>query len=265
METAEPCDIVIPAYNEAGRISATLQAYLTLPSHLRLIVSLDGCTDNTREVVEAIRAQHPNRVRIIENTTNKGKGAAVRAGWAVATAPWVGFVDADNATPPEQFMRIWNAALENTAHSDAPQENASHQGPLQYDAAIGSRLAPGAVIHDSHSLLRRRFSRWFATTVRTLFNLPIHDLQCGAKMFRRTTLAPLLPLLKENGMTFDIELLWQLQQHGTRITEVPIEWTDQPGSATFTTNTAFLRQGLRMLRQVVALRWRLRGASPRRT
>lgn len=239
----ENCDIVIPAFNEEHRIGETLEAYCQLPSSVRFIVSLDGCTDNTREIVEKISAAHPNRIRIIEQHPRIGKGAAVRAGWATATAPWVGFVDADNATTPEQFMIIWNAALHNEQHADG---------------AIGSRLAPGATIHDSHSILRRRLSRWFASVMSMLFGLPFHDLQCGAKVFHRDALQAVLPLLKENGMTFDIELLWHLKHRNARIIEVPIEWTDQPGSATFTNNATFLRQGFRMLRQLCTLRWRLR-------
>lgn len=238
----ENCDIIIPAYNEARRIGATLEAYCQLPTSVRFIVSLDGCTDSTRAVVEKISAAHPNRIRIIEQHPRIGKGAAVRAGWAVATAPWVGFVDADNATTPEQFMVIWNAALHNEQHADG---------------AIGSRLAPGATIHDSHSMLRRRLSRWFASVMCLIFDLPYHDLQCGAKIFRASSLTPLLAQLHEDGMIFDIELLWHLKQRDAHIIEVPIQWTDQPGSATFRNNITFLRHGLRMVRELIALRMRL--------
>lgn len=242
----EMCDTVIPAYNEEHRIGLTLEMYCQLPD-VRLIVVLDGCTDNTRGVVENVSAVHAGRITIVDQQQRRGKGAAVRAGWAHATAPWVGFVDADNATPPDQFMKIWNAARSNT-----------QQGTPSADGAIGSRLAPGAIIHDSYSSLRRTLSRWFASAMSLFFGLPYHDLQCGAKVFRASTLTPLLSQLREDGMIFDIELLWHLKHHGARILEVPIEWTDQPGSTTFTNNTTFLREGFHMLRQLCTLRWRLR-------
>jgi glycosyltransferase involved in cell wall biosynthesis len=94
-----PVSIVIPAYNESARLASTLSALL---EHLagtdaEIVVVDDGSRDDTAVVVRRMLAGVP-RARIVQLPENRGKGAAVRAGVAVATGDALVFMDADLAT-----------------------------------------------------------------------------------------------------------------------------------------------------------------------
>src|SRR5437868_11821910 len=107
MTMPTPYSIVIPAYNEAGRIGGTLQVtieYLTRVSpETELIVVNDGSTDATPAIVrEAFAAADAIQTRLVEHYPNRGKGAAVRAGLLAATRPIALFSDADLSTPIDE-------------------------------------------------------------------------------------------------------------------------------------------------------------------
>jgi dolichyl-phosphate beta-glucosyltransferase len=80
------------------------------------------------------------------------------------------------------------------------------------------------------------------------------DTQCGFKLFRREVAADLFGALRTDGFGFDVELLLLAQRRGYRIVEVPITWIDQPGS-----RVSVVKEGPRMLAQVIAARLRLGG------
>jgi hypothetical protein len=86
------------------------------------------------------------------------------------------------------------------------------------------------VIHQAQAGSRRFASRVFHFIVQLLFQLNIHDTQCGAKVMRREVIEKIHPLLHIADMAFDINLLVAIKRAGFRIREVPTEWTDQAGS-----------------------------------
>lgn len=229
--------IVLPAYNEAHRLLPYLQtivAYLGrrgLSSYEVLVVD-DGSTDETGTLVERTGAQHP-RVRLIRLSRNSGKGAAVRAGMQAATGALRLFADADGATPIEELDRL-EAAIKDGA-----------------DLAIGSRTLAS---RDRRYRVQARLHRTllgnlFNWIVRRLGVRGIHDTQCGFKLFRDTVARDLFSVARTDGYGFDLELLYVAQRRGYRIAEVPINWTDQPGS-----KVRVLRDGVHMLRELLAVR-----------
>lgn len=230
-------DIVLPAHDEADRIGPVLTAYREVVDSpdARFLVAMDGCTDGTAEVVAAHRRADP-RVHALD-FPRMGKGGVLAEAFRHATADVVGFVDADGATPPSEFLRLVDAAR------DA-------------DGAIASRRHHAAVLPGPRPAGRRAASASFATMVRGLFHLPYTDTQCGAKVFRREALDRSLPLLSSRGFLFDVDLLHVMARLGFDVVEVPTVWIDRAGS-----KLALRRDARRMGLAALAL-WLQRIATP---
>lgn len=234
--------LIIPARNEARRIERTLTAYAkAFAQDTEIIVVVNGSTDATAEIVRRIAAPYPH-VSVLEILEAVGKGGAVRAGFALAHGTYVGFVDADMATAPEDYRRILDAAK--TA-----------------DGAFGSRWARGATVY-GRSPLRAVVSRAFIHMTKLLLGLPYEDTQCGAKIFHSRFLSAYLAASRVNDLAFDVELLLLLNRAGARLVEVPTVWVSQPGSAALGSPLAILEHALRMFGSLVRLRW---GAQAPRT
>lgn len=228
--------IVIPAYNEERRIGPTLTRVIEYLDRRRaeyeVIVVDDGSRDATCELVREFAAARP-RVRLLAQSANAGKGAAVRAGVLASRGRDVLFTDADLSTPIEELERL-EAQLRGGA-----------------DVAIGSRAAPGDV-ERRQPLLRRIQGRGFHLVVRALgFRAvaAIRDTQCGFKLFRGSVARALFGELTLTGFAFDVELL-ELAHDRFRIAEVPVAWTHADGSK--------VRPGidaLKMVRDLARIRW----------
>lgn len=232
-------DIVIPAYNELHRIQRTLDHYIRFfDESVHFIVVLNGCRDNTLDIVQTISAKFPSRLTIINIEEAIGKGGAIREGWQKAQAEWVGFVDADGATAPDEFLKLIEASRD-------------------HDGAIASRFLKESKIIARLSWLRTYVSRSAIWIIRLLFRLPYSDSQCGAKLFRREVIIPILPKLSVTNLLFDVELLWWLDYQSRDIIDVPTIWVDQPGSAALGSNKKFLWTAVRTFFSLLALRLRL--------
>jgi dolichyl-phosphate beta-glucosyltransferase len=143
------------------------------------------------------------------------------------------FADADGATPIQELERL-EAAIKDGA-----------------DLAIGSRTLAS---RDHRYRVKARLHRTllgnlFNRIVRNLGIQGIHDTQCGFKLFRQAVAQDLFSVARIDGYGFDLDLLHVAQRRGYRIAEVPINWTDQPGS-----KVRVLRDGFRMLREMLAVR-----------
>ncbi|MBV8081964.1 MAG: glycosyltransferase [Candidatus Eremiobacteraeota bacterium] len=230
--------VIIPAHNEAGRIERTLKEYAEVFADGEIIVVLNNCTDDTAHALRNVTAAC---LRAVEITDPIGKGGAVRAGFMLARAPLVGFVDADGSTSAAEMRRLFGLL----AHADA---------------AIGSRWMPGASLDPPQPLIRRVASRVFNLLARSLTRLPFSDTQCGAKAFRADALARVLPAVETANFAFDVDLLAALARLGARIVEVPIAWRDRS-----TSRLRVVRQSLRMagaLARLAMKRSRLHWAVP---
>jgi glycosyltransferase involved in cell wall biosynthesis len=210
-EQSPRVDIVIPAHNEEHRLGRTLTAYREAcpGAGYRFWVALDGCTDDTAAVA-AWHAAQDARVRVVEYP-KLGKGGVIIETFRRCDAELLAFVDADGATPPSELRRLVRAAR-------------------RADGAIASRRHPASVVPAQRPLKRRIASAGFSLGVRTLFQLPYSDTQCGAKVMHRRVVEQCLPLLTARDLLFDVDLLLTATRLGFRIVEVPTIWVDQPGS-----------------------------------
>ncbi len=207
--------IVIPAYNEEARLGPMLEAYTgyfdpRYGSDVELIVVVNGSRDDTEGVAESF-LESTGSVRVIVEPDAIGKGGAIMLGARHAQGDWIGFVDADGATPPEAF--------DDLVH---------HIGGA--GAIIASRWLPESQVSPRQPLKRRIASRIFNFLVRKLFKVKITDTQCGAKLIRKEALQAVLPKLGLTRWAFDVDLLFQLRRAGFRIIEHPTVWHDVAGS-----------------------------------
>src|SRR4051794_38948298 len=108
---ATPFSLVIPAYNEAGRIGGSLRQAIEYLGKVspdsELIVVNDGSTDTTAEITrQAFSNAGPLKTKLLEHYPNRGKGAAVRAGLFAASHPIGLFSDADLSTPIDEAPKL---------------------------------------------------------------------------------------------------------------------------------------------------------------
>jgi dolichyl-phosphate beta-glucosyltransferase len=214
----EPVEIsvAIPAFEEAKRLPATLARVI---EHLRdlgrsfeLIVVDDGSRDATAEVATQALASLAAPGRVLRLPVNRGKGAAVRTGALAAQGVRVLVSDADLSTPIEEL-----AALERALETGA-------------DVAIGSRALDRRLIARRQPRLRDFSGRLFNLVVRSVALPGIHDSQCGFKLFRRESVAPVFGRARIDGFGFDVEVLAIARHLGYRIREVPVRWSNDSDS-----------------------------------
>ena len=230
--------LLIPAYNEEGRIEPVLRSYAeyfrkNYAGKFQLVVVLNGCRDNTLSVVQRVSAEY-GEVSAVVYEDPIGKGGALIEGLRLAPlTDLIGYVDADGATEPAAFADLVRRSGE-------------------ADCVIGSRWIPGAVLHQMQTGQRRFASRTFHAIVRVLFWTRlknIKDTQCGAKVMRRAAVEKVHSSLCIADMAFDINLLYILKREGFTVLEVPTEWTDKAGS-----KVALGRTSITMLLSVIRLR-----------
>lgn len=200
------CSFVIPAYNEARRLPATLSAIADLSvstlGKCEIIVVDDGSTDSTIEVARAFRAPLC-KVRIVR-VPHRGKGFAIRRGAQLAHGEIVVLCDADLHDSVHEVVRL-QAALNRGA-----------------DIAIGSRWLNHLDCLRSQPLYRRISSRLFNLAASHIVTLPFKDTQCGLKALTRRAANRVFPLLSLDGWSYDIEMIHVALTLGLRVEEVDL-------------------------------------------
>ncbi len=231
--------IVIPAYNEAGRLPRYLDAirrhFDALGSEdYEVIVVDDGSRDGTPGVVRRLAAGWP-QLALIEQASNRGKGAAVRAGMLAARGEVVLFADADGATPIGE-----ERALREAIRAGA-------------DVAVGSRRGGPCGPRADRPWCRDLAGRGFSRVARVYLGLQVADTQCGFKMFCRDLIPALFGPCREEGYLFDLYVLGAAARMGCHLAEVPVEWKEMPGS-----KVRLVRDSWRMLTGLGRIRRSLR-------
>jgi dolichyl-phosphate beta-glucosyltransferase len=205
--------LIIPAFNEEQRLPASLtqlQTYLAACDYSAEVIVVDnGSLDRTAEVVREVSARWP-QLRLLQ-TSQRGKGLAVREGLLAAEGTYSFYCDADFSMPIEEIARFLPPQL------------------TDVELAIGTREGPGAR-RVAEPLHRHLMGRAYNALVRR-FALPgIQDSQCGFKCVRADIGRQLATLLSINGWGFDVELLTLARLWGYHIVEVPIHWNYAPSS-----------------------------------
>ncbi|MBI4340795.1 MAG: glycosyltransferase family 2 protein [Candidatus Omnitrophica bacterium] len=193
--------IVIPALNEERTIRGVLERVLQTPHEKEIIVVDDGSTDGTTAILEEFRAAHG--VTVFRHPARRGKGAALRTGFAAATGDIVIIQDADGEYHPEEYGLLIDPIRRGWA-----------------DAVYGSRFVGAHRVF----LLSHRIGNWIVNAVaNVLFDTMLSDLETGFKAFRREVLQSFT--LRSHDFRIEVELTAKLFKRYYRVYEVPISYS----------------------------------------
>jgi dolichyl-phosphate beta-glucosyltransferase len=207
--------LILPAYNEARRISETVRKakeYFEARRYRHeIIVAADG-NDGTRELALEI-GKTDQCVKVMGTEQRRGKGIGIREAVMQAQGTIIGFADADNKTPIDEFDKFM------------PLLSAD------WKVVIGSRAEPQSTIEQAQPLHRRWGSKGFAVLMHAVAGLrDVKDTQCGFKFFRRQAALELFGMQKIDGYMFDVEILYLARRAGHSIAQVPVRWKDDADS-----------------------------------
>jgi dolichyl-phosphate beta-glucosyltransferase len=234
--------LVVPTYNAVAFIAVTierLRGFLLQHPEWRVLFVCDGCTDATPDVLQEA-AFDTAGLDVLVHARNRGKGYAVRSGFAAATTPYAVFTDVDLAYDLEDACRVL-ALLQ----AGADMVVADRTNPdTQY--CMSPRDLP--TVYRRH-LMSRAYNAW----VRRMLPITVRDTQAGLKGLSRAAWEQLASVLHVDGFAFDVELLARAGQAGLRIVETPVafRYVDP-------TTVVMLRHGREMFIEVLRLRRALR-------
>ena len=205
--------VIVPAYNEESGIAATVESVrdwlARQPGEFELII-----VDNASEDATVARVSpylDGERVRLVRNDRNRGKGHSLRRGMLEARGELRLHCDADCAVCLPSLPRMLE--LVETA-----------------DVVVGSRLAPGASVGRRQPLRRRIVGRSFQQLCRLILREPVTDLFCGFKLWREEAAVEAYSRTRIEGWSFDAEVLAMARALGFRLREAGIVWNDRDGS-----------------------------------
>ena len=221
MTSSTSLSVIVPVWNEAGRLEATLAAVAQFMAahslHGEVVLVDDGSTDGTPELARRLGA------RVLAHPENRGKGAAVRTGMLAAKGDFRLFCDADLSTPMEEALRLVGALERGAA------------------VAVGSRMIEGAEVLRARQRRRAVLSVGFNRLTGAL--VPgVRDTQCGFKMFTAEAANLCFRRARIDRYAFDVELLVIAHVLGLPVEEVPIRWSEADSS-----RVDLIRDGARML------------------
>jgi glycosyltransferase involved in cell wall biosynthesis len=216
--------VVIPTLNEAGNLPHVLPR---IPSWIHELILVDGLS---RDDTVAVAKEHAPRAKVLMEGT-RGKGAALRAGFAEAEGDIIVMLDADGSTDPREIAAFVGLLVAGA------------------DVVMGSRFALGGGTDDMET--HRKVGNWFLTRlVRAGFGARYSDLCYGYTAFWRDV----LPALDGPFRGFEVETVLHIRavRAGLRIAEVP---SFEKLRISGTTNLRTVRDGFRVLRAITT-EWR---------
>ena len=235
--------VVIPAYNEAGRLPSTIDKvmrYLEGRDYpYEVLVVDDGSSDATADLVEQAAEKYAN-LHLVKNP-HRGKGFAVRTGMLQAKGRYILYSDADLSAPIEEIEKLL-PFLEK-----------------KYHIAMGSREGVGSARYDEPQY-RHLMGRVFNTFVRLMALPQFRDTQCGFKAFRKEAAHALFRNLHLYGdkagdvkgamvTGFDVEVLYLALKWGYKVKEVPVRWYYSKSA-----NVSPIKDAYRMLNDITRVR-----------
>lgn len=222
--------LVIPAYHSAAYIGATVtrlvEAFRDLGITGEVIVVDDGSSDGTVGAVPSLPG-----VRVIGLPTNRGKGAALRAGMRAARGEVRGFTDADLPYGTEPLAFALHCIRDRGFH-----------------AAIGDRTLPGSS-YEGAGAMRTVVSELASFAFRTLVTGGIYDTQCGFKLLRGDVAAGLFAVSRVDRFAVDVELIYLLLKYRLDIKRIPVRLERNAS-----TSVHVIRDSARAFRDIVRMR-----------
>jgi hypothetical protein len=225
-------DVVVPVFNEETDLEPCvrrLHAYLSamVPYSFRITIADNASTDATLAIGQTLAVAFPEVTAV--HLAEKGRGRALRTVWAASDAPVLAYMDVDLSTDLAALLPLVAPLI--SGHSDL---------------AIGTRLSRDSRV--VRGAKREFISRSYNLILRATLAARFSDAQCGFKAIRRDVAQQLLPLVEDTGWFFDTELLVLAERAGLRISEVPVDWVDDPDSRVdiVATATADLKGVLRV-------------------
>lgn len=229
--------IIVPAYNEAERIPATLvdmdKRLAAVDYSYEILVVNDGSKDNTAAVVKGM-AKMVRNLKLIDLKENVGKGGAVRQGMLLASGHIRIFTDADNSTSIDQFEKMIPFFKEGAG------------------VVIGSRAVAGAVLDPAEPWYRQIPGKIGNLIFQLVLGLwGIWDTQCGFKAYTDEAAERIFNASTIGGWGFDVETLALARLMGYTIKEIPVHWVNDTRS--HVSASAYLK----VLGETCIIRWRL--------
>jgi putative flippase GtrA len=215
-------EIVVPVYNEAAQLAQrirTLRTFLddSFPFSTLVTIVDNGSDDGTAVVAAELAATLPGVAAI--SLSRKGRGFALRTAWSTSTARVVAYMDVDLSTSLSALLPLVAPLL-------------SGHGQV----SIGTRLARGSRVVRGPK--RELISRAYNLLLRIFLRSRVSDAQCGFKAVERHAALELLPLIEDEEWFFDTELLVTAERLGLRVSEVAVDWVDDPDSRVHIVTTA---------------------------
>jgi glycosyltransferase involved in cell wall biosynthesis len=205
--------VVIPVYNEEATLRAIVERVRAVPVRKEIILVDDASRDGTRDILRSLEelaaadGDPRNRLRVAYHDRNRGKGAALRTGFELATGDVVIVQDADLEYDPTEYPRLMQPIVEGRA-----------------DVVYGSRFLgdqPHRVLYFWHYLGNK-----VLTTLSNCFtNLNLTDMETCYKVFRREALQDVLPRLKQNRFGFEPEITAKIARRRFRVYEMSISYS----------------------------------------
>lgn len=225
--------VIIPAHNEAERLPLTLldiDRYLNKAEYTsEILVVNDGSSDRTAEIVRGMSGAVKN-LKLVENETNAGKGAAVKKGMLLTRGKIRLFADADGSVSIDHFEHMLPHFKEGC------------------EVVIASRALKESRMNPPQSLPQRFAGRIENLVVRALVTPGIRDTQCGFKAFSEDAAERIFSTMKASGWAFDVEALALAQKFGYRMKEVPVTWVKRKSAVRWS-------RRLQILLETFRIRW----------
>jgi len=195
--------VVIPVFDEEKTIEQIVGRVQAVPLDKELIIVDDCSTDQTPQILA--RLEEADNVRVVRHDRNRGKGAALRSGFAEAAGDVVIIQDADLEYDPQEYSKLLEPILDGRA-----------------DVVYGSRFSggqPHRVLYFWHSV----GNRFLTLLSNMLTNLNLSDMEVCYKVFRRGIIQAIE--IEESRFGFEPEITAKLAKTGCRIYEVGITYS----------------------------------------
>jgi len=190
---------VFPAYNDGGTIPSmvltALMALRQVTDNYEVIVTNDGSSDYTREILDELASRYPE-LRVIHHEKNQGYGGALRSGFSAATKEWIFYTDGDAQYNPLELVKLTAALRE------------------------GIDVVNGYKIERHDPLIRKVIGRLYHHIVRLMFGFKLRDVDCDFRLIRRN-LFDQIELESRSG-SICLEMVKKFQDKGFVFAEVPV-------------------------------------------